>query len=52
MLCTYKRLTRSTLLLYPPLQNHNLYNYGYYYNRTKDPDTARIAVIRTEFIEQ
>jgi len=34
------------------MQNHNLYNYAYYYNRTKDPETARIAAIRIEYLEQ
>lgn len=34
------------------MQNHNIYNYAYYYNRTKDPETARIAAIRTEYLEQ
>jgi len=29
-----------------------MYNFGYYLNRVKHPETARIAVIRTEHIEK
>lgn len=35
------------------MQNHNLYNFGYYYNRTNVQNPkARIAAIRTEYLEQ
>ena len=40
-------------LFYENLQNHNMYNFGYYYNRTNSQNpNARIAAIRTEYLEE
>ena len=46
-------LTYADALSTIHMQNHNMYNFGYYYNRTNHQDpNARIAAIRTEYMEQ